>query len=373
MAFQEQFNSDLLGPLAPPRRESKVEDTKLTIQNFKSNVFTIPSRKPSLSIVTKVQITVNKSDEKAQTAPLPQSPSIPTSPSMNPLQRLANLASLFVFVIWRDIPLLDWNKSGNRYYEFRSNCERMLAATRLSPSVVVVGLKYMERVKALISIERNKGAYDETIFADEGVIWAACLLLSHKYLDDKHYSNPVFAGVNKISTSNLNIAERECLRLLDFKLAILETEYSDFRKTLQGIVTDSIKSIGSPSTPTPSSPIATIITTRSPGNAAFLYPKSKRISPYQAPISPGILEPEQQLWSPDSEGGPLRPRDKKQIVLLQGISIRTAGLSAPPRTTSFSPYPDQTHDSPADTDSDGPRTSCSITDHVTTEMNDFEK
>lgn len=233
------------GPLAPPRRESKnhihdiplPEKKPMTIQNIAIS----SSRKPSLSIVTKVQITVNGSEEKARTAPVYTSPPTPSpnSPSMNPLQRLSNLASLMVYVIWFDIPLCsllqEWNMPGNRYFKFRSRCETMLSATRLSPSVVVVGLKYMERVKQHMAEEKRKYPWrnEESPFKSEGIIWAACLLLSHKYLDDKHYSNPVFAGVNKITITELNVAERECLRLLDFKLAILENEYADFRKSLQ--------------------------------------------------------------------------------------------------------------------------------------------
>jgi hypothetical protein len=375
------------GPLAPPRRESKImpgmDNEKVPLQ-IPNKVFSIPTRKPSLSIVTKVEITVSSSkehvsQEKARTAPLP-SPTSMNSPSMNPLQRLSNLASLMVYVIWFDIPLtqllVDWNLPGNRYFKFRANCERMLAATRLSPSVVVVGLKYMERVKNLIAAERASGQYpmsnEDTPFANESVIWASCLLLSHKYLDDKHYSNPVFAGVNTITTPELNTAERECLRLLDFKLAILENEYSDFRKSLQGIVTESIKSIG---TASPSSPITTI-TSRGPTNAALLHPKSKRTSPYQTLPSPGILEPEQHLWSPDSavNGGPLRPRDKRKVVLLQGQgpiatlrSVSTpapAPISAPPRNSSFSPH----YYSPMDIDSSGPATGSPLSQECLTDM-----
>jgi hypothetical protein len=157
-----------------------------------------------------------------------------------------------------------------------------------------------------------------------------------------------------------------------------------------GIVTESIKSIGTPTSSTPStttsnSPTIATITSRGPANAALLYPKSKRISPYQAPVSPGILAPENTVtWSPDSPllpGGPLRPRDKKKVNLLHSSSLLNLrsvsaplSVSAPPRTSSFSPHPDQTSSpSPMDTSSSyGPLTSTSVTDTIIKEMDDVE-
>ncbi|KAL3901535.1 MAG: hypothetical protein SGCHY_000519 [Lobulomycetales sp.] len=351
--------------IAPPRRESKAR--ALSPQNKQGGPGQMPNqtnagpgseagdgvnRRPSLSIVTRIRIdSCAKEDEgqdsasmevkQYQSAPLPSPPPMSPTP-MNPLQRLSNLASLMVYVIWFDVPLVsllaEWNLPGNRYFKFRSLCERVLAATRLSPSVVVVGLKYLERVKSLLVRSRKAGEYPSSngrdVFPHEGVVWATCLLLSHKYLDDKHYSNPVFAGVNNITATQLNDAEREALRLMNFQLAILEEEYIDWRKSLQGIVTESIRSIASPASA--SSPESS----GGPATPGLLHPKAnKRASPYQAPVSPGILAPTDQLWSPDSSspGGPLRPRDKRRIMVLTSQkSLVPSSMSAPPRSSSFS-------------------------------------
>lgn len=309
--------AEVTKPLVRP--DSVVDIQPLAITNIK--------RKPSLSIKTNG---LDKPAENGQSsAPLPPSP--PTSPSvMNPLQRLSNLASLMVYTLWFDIPLVtllaDWNLPGNRYFKFKSQCEKVLASTRLSPSVVVVGLKYLQRVKKEITRYtafltyrlKQMGQYaasnEMTPFPTESIIWASCLLLSHKYLDDKHYSNPIFAGVNSITSQELKKAEMECLRLLDFNLAILEEEYVEWRKYLQSIVTDSIKSIAKPS---------------SSAGKSLLHPKK----PYQKPpVSPGILQAPATLWAPDSPlvlGGALRIRENRTPV------PQSAGIVAPPRSSSF--------------------------------------
>lgn len=157
----------------------------------------------------------------------------------------------------------------------------------------------------------------------------------------------MFAGVNSITAKQLNTCERECLGLLDYRLAILEEEYVDWRKNLQTIVTDSIKTLSSAQIPANTTPV-TPTTARSVHS--LLHPKicTKRMSPYQAPVSAGILAPAaSSLWSPDSPlvlGGPLRPRRRGKLVDT-GNSSDTGSVSAPPRSSSFNPNLGDTPDS----------------------------
>ncbi|KAJ3396281.1 hypothetical protein HDU92_003538 [Lobulomyces angularis] len=363
-------NLRLKNDLVPPPRSISILHKNNSIQLQSSEIVgKISKRKPSLVINTKNVRKLSKELQQPLSCPLPRqcssnqekipshSPvSCSSSVVMNPLQRLSNLASLMVYVIWFDIPLnkllAEWNVPGNRYYKFRMKCEKVLSCTRLSPSVVVVGLKYLQRVKVEktkfnskkfvdrkniqhnnhqnFSVVNNNNEnintnmneddsnYFNTAFPNESTIWAACLLLAHKYLDDKHFSNPTFAQVNLITAKELNLSEMECLKLLNFRLCVLEEEYTLWRKNLQEIVTDSIKSINQSKAISLSNlnsnkePIPQLPIIRGVGltNKEILFPPNRSRSPYQIPVSPGILNtPSNSLWSPASSlvtGGPLR-------------------------------------------------------------------
>lgn len=199
----------------------------------------------------------------------------PASPSVNPIQRLSNLSSLMVHVIWQDYTLdsllSQWNDL--KFFSFKTHNEKLLGTTRLSPSVVVCALKYLERIKSQLSLVDQ-----DTQLQDQLITWAACLLLAHKYLDDKHFSNKTFALVNHITTETLNNAEMKCLSLLNFSLAILEDEFNHWRKTIQSDVTKAISAINSRKIKRPVS----------------------RFSPYTAQLSPSIINTlsNQPTWGP---------------------------------------------------------------------------
>ncbi|KAJ3227219.1 hypothetical protein HK099_002912 [Clydaea vesicula] len=363
----------------PPRAKSILNSSSnFQRQNQKQNVKNT-KRKPALVINTK-DVNIQSSFKQPQqplSCPLPNninsnqyklpmSPLSATSATMNPLQRLSNLASLMVYVIWFDIPLnkllADWNIPGNRM-----KCEKVLSSTRLSPSVVVVGLKYLQRVKIESKLQSSSAIQNHVLkistltngdgsnisnntddfnstpkneaFPNENSVWAACLLLAHKYLDDKHFSNPTFAQVNLITSKELNISEMECLKLLNFRLCILEEEYTLWRKNLQDIVTDSIKSINQNKVnhshgiynkeqlqQLPS------LRGKSLTSKDLLFSPMRSRSPYPIPVSPGILNTPSNLWSPASPlvtGGPLRLGHRHRPIIK---NVDTSNLLNGPRS-----------------------------------------
>ncbi|KAJ3088866.1 hypothetical protein HK102_007737 [Quaeritorhiza haematococci] len=234
---------------------------------------------------------------------------------MNPTQRLANLASMMMFVLWFDVPLLsllESNVPNSRYAAFRVMCERVLGATKLTPAVVILALKYVQEVRLAVQSFREEvvvqptspsipyasppssaltpppsETHQQSILSSESQVWAACLLLAHKFVDDKHFANATFASVHGLTASQLNRAERECLRLLDFRLMTTEDEYNTWRQELQSIINQCI--VKATSARPQQQPERVL---RSPSNANFAVQKTATTCPYspvhcQTPLSGG--------------------------------------------------------------------------------------
>ena len=67
-------------------------------------------------------------------------------------------------------------------------------------------------------------------------ITAATLLLAIKFLDDKIYTNLVYANLAEMTLEDLNSLEQEALELLEYQLAISTEEYFDYLNTLKRMV-----------------------------------------------------------------------------------------------------------------------------------------
>ncbi|CAG8633998.1 10641_t:CDS:2, partial [Ambispora gerdemannii] len=109
--------------------------------------------------------------------------------------------------------------------QFKSFCNQVLQQTQLSESVVLLSLKYVQKlVKSGTMSTGDKGS--------EYRLFTVALMLANKFLDDNTFTNKTWSEVTNISVKELNIMELEFLDNLDFKLFVSDTEYKHWLQCL---------------------------------------------------------------------------------------------------------------------------------------------
>ncbi|KAK3828755.1 MAG: cyclin-domain-containing protein [Benniella sp.] len=161
-----------------------------------------------------------------------------TSPHTSPLQ-LAEFASVMVYTLWHTRPNIN-GASSNAYNvvphrisvppsagpAFKKFCLKVLSATQLSSSVILLSLKYIQKLlKNNPSIHGQQGS--------EFRLFTVSLMLANKFLDDNTFTNKTWSEVTGINVKEINVMEMEFLNQVQFSLFVSEAEYLDWLHSLE--------------------------------------------------------------------------------------------------------------------------------------------
>ncbi|KAF9119790.1 hypothetical protein BG015_006236, partial [Linnemannia schmuckeri] len=160
------------------------------------------------------------------------------NPQTSTLQ-LAEFASVMVYTLWHTRPNIN-GASSNAYNvvphrisvppsagpAFRKFCLKVLSATQLSSSVILLSLKYIQKLlKNNPSIHGQQGS--------EFRLFTVSLMLANKFLDDNTFTNKTWSDVTGINVKEINVMEMEFLNQVQFSLYVSEAEYLDWLHSLE--------------------------------------------------------------------------------------------------------------------------------------------
>ncbi|KAG0256645.1 hypothetical protein BGZ95_005444 [Linnemannia exigua] len=103
---------------------------------------------------------------------------------------------------------------------------QVLSATQLSSSVILLSLKYIQKLlKNNPSIHGQQGS--------EFRLFTVSLMLANKFLDDNTFTNKTWSDVTGINVKEINVMEMEFLNQVQFSLFVSEAEYLDWLHSLE--------------------------------------------------------------------------------------------------------------------------------------------
>ncbi|KAJ3157595.1 hypothetical protein HDU86_003247 [Geranomyces michiganensis] len=124
----------------------------------------------------------------------------------------------------------------NIVLESRLYVEHVLSATKVSSSVIVLALKYLQRICARKDAIRPTSPL-VTAKANYKMALLVSFVLANKFADDERFTNAAWASVADYSVETLNRAELDALDAIEFKLTVGETEYTKWLETVDSFAT----------------------------------------------------------------------------------------------------------------------------------------
>ncbi|KAI8344193.1 hypothetical protein BC941DRAFT_408023 [Chlamydoabsidia padenii] len=177
--------------------------------------------------------------------PVKQTPSTNDSPPTT--YQLADFATNMIYLLWHvrqpamlnlhmtskqhnyvsaqlgNFPALLLSKESNS--AFRTFCQQVLAATQLSESVVILGLKYIAKL-----LDTNP--YMQGADGSEYRLFIVSLLLANKFNDDNTFTNKSWSDISGMKLHELNVMELELLTAVDYRLFIRKEEFDHWKAGL---------------------------------------------------------------------------------------------------------------------------------------------
>ncbi|KAI8825099.1 uncharacterized protein EV422DRAFT_485288, partial [Fimicolochytrium jonesii] len=113
---------------------------------------------------------------------------------------------------------------------FRSFVEHVLSTTRVSSAVIVLALKYLDRIKD----SRNLLPADSPLRRpdSEQLVLLVSLMLANKFADDERFTNSAWASVADVDLAIVNRAEMDALEAIRWKLTVDERDYTKWVETV---------------------------------------------------------------------------------------------------------------------------------------------
>ncbi|KAF9406699.1 hypothetical protein BGZ94_002985 [Podila epigama] len=112
---------------------------------------------------------------------------------------------------------------------FRKFSLDVLSATLLSPSVILLALKYIQKLMA------NLQSTNKIVNTGDGAeyrFFTGALILANKFLDDNTFTNKTWADITGMKIKDINHLEMQFLSGIDFRLFTSLAEYSDWLAAL---------------------------------------------------------------------------------------------------------------------------------------------
>ena len=166
---------------------------------------------------------------------------ISTDPSTSLHQRLANLSAMLLHVIWTDAPIVSL-LTQQRYLLLRQHCLSILKRTNFAPSVVILGLLFIHRLK--MAILRHGWSCPDS-FKNALVLWTSTLYLAHKFLDDKTYNTESWSKITHLPRAQIVLAEHHVLERLDFNLFVPQDVFISWKLKVQNLIQTGMANIKS--------------------------------------------------------------------------------------------------------------------------------
>ncbi|ORX93185.1 hypothetical protein K493DRAFT_302817 [Basidiobolus meristosporus CBS 931.73] len=104
-------------------------------------------------------------------------------------------------------------------FRLRASIERILHTSGVSPSVLLLALKYIQRVTKNPQIRIS--GYERQLFV-------VAVILAHKVLEDDTYTNSSWSHISGISVSELTSFEQSFLFAIGFDLFVSEIEFTQW-------------------------------------------------------------------------------------------------------------------------------------------------
>lgn len=134
--------------------------------------------------------------------------------SVTNTEQLSELCTAIVPCIWT----LKRNQASKRQAAFKLFVHKILKATQISCTCILVALYYIKRLRfAYPTIHPSNGS--------EVRLFTTALVLANKYLEDSTFTNKTWSSVSGIPVKELNIMEIEFLSALDFNICISQTQF----------------------------------------------------------------------------------------------------------------------------------------------------
>ncbi|TPX63120.1 hypothetical protein SpCBS45565_g06866 [Spizellomyces sp. 'palustris'] len=145
------------------------------------------------------------------------------------LSQHVELTSFVVLLLWNRIPLdvllHIWSTPDiGGHVKLRNFVQGLLSATKVSSSVVVLALKYLQRIaRSRHSLDKDSHLLGEN---SAQIALLVSLVLANKFADDERFTNSAWATVANVPIETLNKAELEALFAINFHLQVNEVEYT---------------------------------------------------------------------------------------------------------------------------------------------------
>ncbi|KAF9900985.1 hypothetical protein EC991_006627 [Linnemannia zychae] len=108
---------------------------------------------------------------------------------------------------------------------FRKFCLDVLSATLLSPSVILLSLKYIQQL--MINLKES----NKVVNTGEGAeyrFFTGALILANKFLDDNTFTNKTWADITGMKIKDVNHLEMQFLSGIEFRLFTSSWQYSEW-------------------------------------------------------------------------------------------------------------------------------------------------
>ncbi|KAJ3228471.1 hypothetical protein HK099_000026 [Clydaea vesicula] len=112
-----------------------------------------------------------------------------------------------------------------------------------SGDCIVLALLFVSRLRKNSKKNFKLDQNGKPLKNSERSLWICCLVLANKYLDDDRFTNKAWSEVSRLPLSELNKAELQCLKILDFGLYVAEKEYTEWLDTLSKFFSEALSKI----------------------------------------------------------------------------------------------------------------------------------
>ncbi|KAI9280704.1 cyclin-domain-containing protein [Sporodiniella umbellata] len=133
---------------------------------------------------------------------------------VNDCEQLSQLCTAIVPCIWS----LKRNQASKRQAAFKLFVHKVLQATQLSCTCILIALYYIKRLRIAYPVIHPSTGSEIRLFA-------TALVLANKFLEDSTFTNKTWASVSGIPIKELNIMEKEFLSALDYNICISPTDF----------------------------------------------------------------------------------------------------------------------------------------------------
>lgn len=127
------------------------------------------------------------------------------------------------------------NKNKNKCCGLRKFIAHIFSNINISYNTLYLSLYYLFEIKKIIGKYIYKNNIHNFLLCGRRMFIMA-LIISDKYLKDQNYKNIVWSKITKLKLLDINLYEKEILKILDYDLYIHEDVFRYWKKGLDEII-----------------------------------------------------------------------------------------------------------------------------------------